>query len=251
MELPSDRVRSFTRRPWVRTGLDFVWPRMCWLCEISLQQTTHEAFCSNCRTDLSGDSLPSCLRCSSTVGPHTETADGCPRCAKETYRFRSTTRLGIYAGLLREAVLKCKQPTGESLAEHLGELFAEQRRDKLLARAPQIIVPIPLHWQRRWLRWFNQAEAIGRGLARGLGLPIESRAIRRTEPTPKLADLTGAERRALLKDSMARGTVRGIRGLRILLVDDVLTTGATADAASRVLLEAGAAQVDVAVLAHR
>ena len=106
----------------------------------------------------------------------------------------------------------------------------------------EVVVPVPLHWLRRLGRGFNQAEEIARGLAAELGLPVVA-ALRRRRPTPHQSRLTRAAR---LRNLVAAFHVRRpatIRGRRVLLVDDVATTGSTIEASAAVLRAAGAAEV--------
>jgi ComF family protein len=152
---------------------------------------------------------------------------------------------------LRTAILRTKQENGEWLAEELGRTFAGTRRGKLLSGSPEVIVPVPLHWRRRWHRGYNQAEAVARELARALNCPLRPGWLVRTRPTNLQPTLTPSARWENVRGAFRARSPDSIRGVRILLVDDVLTTGATADAAAAALLQAKAAQVTVAILAHR
>ncbi|HET6572049.1 MAG TPA: phosphoribosyltransferase family protein [Fimbriiglobus sp.] len=226
---------------------DLIWPRRCWLCETE----TAAALCDPCRDALTADVLPTCPRCAGTVGPHTDLTDGCPQCRSSRLRFDAAVRLGPYDGRLREAVIRIKHGPGEPLAEELGGLLATVRAESLTAHRPDVVVPVPLHWWRRWGRGYNQSEAVARLLADRLGLPCWPGWLARTRPTPSQRAQSAAARWANV-----RGAFRVRRGVtardaRVLLVDDVMTTGATADAAATTLRQAGAAQVIVAVLARR
>jgi len=232
--------------------IDLVWPRFCALCTTSLEPPDLDrCLCAECRTTLLGDTRESCPRCSSTVGPHTDVSKGCPRCKNLKFHFSGVTRLGEYDARLRVAILWMKQERGELLAERVGELFAVERRTKLLASNPDVIVPIPLHWLRRWKRGYDQAAAIAGGLASELRYECWPGTLVRTRPTEHQAGLSASARWENVRGAFRLSRFARVQGKRVLLVDDVLTTGATADAATQVLLSAGAAQVSVAVLAHR
>lgn len=229
-----------------------VWPRVCWLCDGPVPPNTSDgSLCPACRVAVLLDPHSTCPRCTSTVGPHTTITDGCTRCRGVTYRFAGAVRLGPYDGLLREAILRMKAAAGEPLAETLGRLWAVQRAEQLRSGRPTVVVPVPLNWRRRWHRGYNQAEAVARGLSGGLGLPCRPAALVRSRVTPTQRDRSPTDRWANVKDAFRPGRGVGVRGETVLLVDDVLTTGATADAAATALMTAGAAQVRVAVLAHR
>lgn len=243
-------IRATAGRAWAAVS-DWVWPRACLLCDAPMTGPAARCLCTSCTSAMSADPHATCPKCGSTVGPHTDTAGGCPRCRGERHRFTGVTRLGMYDGLLRDAVLRAKRPGQDALADALGHLLGDSRRDRLLAGRPDCVVPVPLHWSRWWGRRHNQAEGVARGLAAALGLPVYVRALRRVKATPMQSSVTPAERRRNLVGAFRRRPFAVVRGLRVLLVDDVLTTGATADAAAEALLAGGAAQVTVAVLAHR
>lgn len=240
----------FLRRAWF-AATDWVWPRVCLLCEARMTEPADVCLCPACVTALTTDPHQTCLRCSSTIGPHTDTSAGCSRCRDEVVRFDSATRLGVYDGRLREAVLRIKHVAGDALAEALGTVFAHKLRQRSGSDGPQLVVPVPLHWRRRLTRGYNQAESVARGIATELRVPLATRAVRRVRPTPKQTAVTPAERRRNVAGAFRPTTLAAVKGLRVLLVDDVLTTGATADAVATAVRTAGAAQVHVAVLAHR
>jgi ComF family protein len=120
----------------------------------------------------------------------------------------------------------------------------------LTAHRPEVVVPVPLHWLRRWGRGYNQSEAVARALADRLGLPCRTWLVR-TRPTPTQRAQSAAARWENVRGAFRARRGAALQGTRVLLVDDVLTTGATGDAAATALRQAGAAQVVLAVLARR
>src|SRR5207244_2040074 len=127
----------------------------------------------------------------------------CPRCREQTFSFECVLRLGRYDGLLRQAILQMKNPAGEGLAELVGRLWAAQAQIPLRKLAAEIVVPVPLHWWRRWRRGYNQSEALARALAADLGLPYRPRWLRRTRNTPSQTQQTAAMRRENVKGAFA------------------------------------------------
>jgi ComF family protein len=206
-------------------------------------------FCADCRKALSADPRPQCPRCAASVGPFAAVADGCPLCRGTSFAFHKVTRLGPYEGRLREVVLRMKRASGEALAEAVGELWAECAEARLRALGADVVVPVPLHWRRRWWRGYNQSEALARPLAARLGLPCRPAWLRRVRHTPEQKGQSAGAKLENVRDAF-RGRGAGLAGRTVLLVDDVLTTGATAGEAARALRRAGAKRVVVAVLAR-
>jgi ComF family protein len=121
-----------------------------------------------------------------------------------------------------------------------------------LTTAADAIVPVPLHWRRQWARRFNQSALLGEVIAKTAGVPVAHAALKRVKATPQQVGLSQSERAANVQGAFrvpASGKAEVV-GRKLVLVDDVLTSGATADACARALLRAGAAAVDVLVFAR-
>ena len=233
------------------TLLDAVYPPVCQLCCASIVGGPRKTYlCDTCKERLCHDPHPACMRCAATVGPGIDSTAGCLQCAGH-FRFQSAIRLGSYDGKLHDAVLRLKNLTGESLTETLGQLLAERYADKRSNYANHIVVPIPLHFIRRWRRGFNQSAAIGQSLAHMWGIPSHGGVLRRIRSTPLQAGQSATARRENVRGAFRLSRTNSIQGRNILLVDDGMTTGATADEAAKVLLAGGASRVDVAILARR
>jgi len=236
-----------TGRDLGRGLLHLLFPPCCHLCARPLSEAA--AFCEPCKTALPCAESPVCPRCAATVGPFAIIDGGCAVCRKETLAFDAVLRLGLYEGGLREAVLRIKHHSGETLAELLGEFWAGRDGAALRGPGTDVVVPVPLHWRRRWRRGYNQSAALARGLAAGLRLPCLPAGLRRTRATPVQTAQTFAGRRDNVRGAFAPGGMR-LDGKTVLLMDDVMTTGATASEAARALKAAGAGRVVVAALAR-
>jgi ComF family protein len=229
--------------------LGLLYPGHCLLCGRPLPPPQAH-FCAACSAGLFTDPWPACPRCAATVGPFAVAAGTCVSCRPIPLAFDAAVRLGVYDGVLQRAVLRLKHPWAEGLAELLGERWAERDADRLRALAADAVVPVPLHWRRRWWRGYNQSDGPAHGLAKGLGLRVERRWLRRTHYIRSQVGLSPAKRWDNVRDAFAPR--RGVRlaGRSVLLVDDVMTTGATVHEAARALRAAGASRVAVAVLAR-
>ena len=161
-------------------------------------------------------------------------------------RYRSSAEdvPGTLPALLRRHKYGLDQAVGRALAEYFGDDLP------LDAREYDVVVPIPLHRRRLWWRGFNQAALLADEIARRLNLPIDPTAVARTRYTlPQTARDHDARRRNVRRAFAVKNAAR-LSGMRVLLVDDVMTTGATVDECSRAMLAAGVVSVDVFTLAR-
>jgi ComF family protein len=228
-----------------------VFPWSCSLCGV---EGINQPFCPACRQGLVERSVAAsasaCPRCAQSVGPYADLKNGCAACRGRSLGYEASLALGPYEGALRDLCLRLKHEQDAWLAPWLIDLLVEARRDAI-SRLPADawVVPIPLHWWRHWRRGYNQAEALARGLARRLDLPVH-RPLRRVAATPKLAELAPTQRDQVMRRAFRARLGSQIAGRSVLLVDDVLTTGATCGAAARALRQAGAERVIVIVIAR-
>jgi len=234
-----------------RGALDLLWPRSCQACGTTLGGTRERWLCAPCRAALplfrEGDDL--CARCAAPLGPGTA-AGGCGDCRRLRPRFEAVRAAGAYRATLRRLVVGMKYARLRDRAWPLGELMADRLRGWGPLADGAIVVPFPTTAAARRRRGFDPPALLAAEVARLLRLPGSPRSLSRTGEPPPQASLPRSGRLRA-----PRGTVRvdrpeRFRGRTVLLVDDVLTTGATADAAARALLRAGAARVLVAVAAR-
>jgi ComF family protein len=160
--------------------------------------------------------------------------------------FDRAFSFGFYEGSLRSLIHLFKYSGMKPLARRLGEHLCRALED---GASFDVVVPVPLHWRKGWRRGFNQAELLAREVARRRGTSV-LRALRRKRPTATQAGLTSAGRRRNVAGAFLLRSGADVRGKRILLVDDVMTTGATANACANALKRGGAKSVSLATLAR-
>jgi ComF family protein len=225
-----------------------------WSCAVCGQEGISGPFCGVCRDELlqqsALESRSVCPRCALQVGPFADLRGGCGSCRDHSLGFDASFAMGSYTGELRDLCLRLKHEHNAWLASSLSKLFVEARRD-VFGSLPRdtLVVPVPLYWLRRWERGYNQAEALAEGVAKQLKLPVR-RLLKRVVGTRKLAELGVTARSEAMRGAFRARLRPRLKGHTVLLVDDVLTTGATCGAAARVLKHAGAVRVVVSVIAR-
>lgn len=233
---------------WLESGRNFIYPPRCSLCGIA-------KICSGANCDSQIERIAPqleqvCERCGAPAGPHLDTSEGCSYCKNERFLFTRAVALGKYQGPLRELMLKLKVNHGAHLGGGLGNLLFYRNQQILENLAPNMVIPIPLHWTSRLHRSHNPASIIAEALSRRLQAKYYGNILAKRKRTPTQTSLSLSGRRKNLRDAFKIRKRKQVDGQTILLVDDVMTTGSTANAATRVLLDAGAKEIYVAVIAR-
>jgi competence protein ComFC len=225
-------------------------PAGCRLCERVLLGASTVPICQECLGSFPALGGAVCESCGQplaawSLGSVREEQEAerlvCPECQSREYGFDRARSYGLYKAGLVPAIVLLKferiEPLGRWFAGRLAEIA---RREKLAA---DVVVPVPLHRQRERERGYNQADLIARPLARKLGLPYRAVLLVRTKPRPDKHILSLEERWDSVRGAFATRPGTQVDNLRVLLVDDVMTTGATLDACARTLRGAGAKSV--------
>lgn len=218
-----------------RFGLDFALPPRCAGCGSITSEVG--LFCQSCWHEL--DFLSGgCQRCGHPL--EATEADTCGACHAEDKPALDRIRAAVaYGDIARNLAIRLKYGRKTALARTMA---AYMRRPLVELDPEALLVPVPLHRSRLWSRGFNQAQLIAKALDHRESDPL---LLRRTKRTPKLKGLNPSERRKLVSGAFALRSERSVKGRKIILVDDVFTTGATADACARLLKRKGAARVEL------
>lgn len=220
----------------------------CPACGLPLDRPLDGAVCGPCWAAVPRLAAPLCGVCGDPVPA--SGADRCPRCLTKPPSFRAARSAGLHAGSLRAIIHAFKYDGRRTLAVPLAALMREAGAE--LLKEADLAVPVPLHPWRAVSRGFNQAD----DLARHLGVRV-CQPLRRIQYGPAQVQLTGRASRERARDAFGRRIVgvgpwaaERLRGRHVVLVDDVMTTGATVEGCTRVLLEAEAASVAVLTVAR-
>ncbi len=232
-----------------QTLFHHLFPDDCRVCEQPLQTISRIPVCSDCLAQ--PQPFQAEFFCRSCRTPFVDDYpldenDLCTVCRESVVNFDCVTSFGSYEGTLRKLIHVFKYSKVETLAQPLSHFLVRCLRPQ---ENFDVVLAMPMHWWKRWERGFNQAELLAKPVARRYGLPLSAN-LKRSRYTKAQAGLTEAERQANLKGSFMVRRPEELRGKRILLIDDVFTTGATLRAASQALKAAGAAYVSALTLAR-
>ena len=227
--------------------VDLVFPPRCPLCGGALGE--QGGLCIDCWGGLAIPGEPACTSCQRPLGEGLDGQLTCAPCLADPPRHDGIAAATLYTPASRDLVLAFKHGRRIGLATLLGRLMAARLGEP---EGTWLVVPVPLHRWRLWRRGFNQSALLARELARAPSRELAVDALIRTRATPSLGGLGRRERAKALHGSIAVNTRdrERLRGAQVLLVDDVMTSGATSDACVRALRRAGAERVRIACFAR-
>ncbi|AKM10066.1 ComF family protein [Croceicoccus naphthovorans] len=232
--------------------IDFAFPPRCPGCGDAIVAdgpNGDDAFCTACWTTLQIPGEPACAECQHPFGADHLGHDAlCARCLIDPPMHDGIVAATIYGSVSRDMVLKLKHGGRIALVGPMGRTLASRIGDK--AGHEPIVVPVPLHRGRLWRRGYNQSVLMARAIAKAKGWALQPDLLVRKRRTPSLGGLDPDQRRKALRGAIAMGKRSEVKGRTVLLVDDVLTSGATSDACVRVLKKAGAERVVIACYAR-
>lgn len=235
------------------TGLkDLIYPNCCLVCKDKISSSGQQQFvCTSCWDKIEQNLPPFCARCGRHLDEQAIADNRCDSCEKSYYYFDRAFSPCRYTGTIKKLIHEFKYSGKDYLGQPLGKLMQTFIQDyQLPIEHLDYLVPIPLHAARQREREFNQAEILARQIAKVFNQKLLTQALVRIKPTKTQTELDFQQRCQNTKDSFKVLHPELIKGTNLLLVDDVLTTGATSSEAARCLKAAGAQKVLLLTLAN-
>lgn len=226
------------------TILNLLYPRRCPVCG-EITKPAGSLICPSCFRKLSFVQPPVCKKCGKEVSG--ETVEYCNDCLRRVHAFAYGIALLNYDETARHSIAQIKYNNKREYLDFYGTAMAARFGQEIQKMNVDFLAPVPVHKSRRRRRGFNQAEILAEIMGRRLGLSVEPNALARSRKTLPQKELSAAERLRNLSGAVTADR-KLAAGKRVLLVDDIYTTGSTVEACSRALLEAGAQKVFFVVI---
>lgn len=243
-------IPFFGPNSWLEAGLAFFYPPVCQLCGTNRATTSDGLVCSRCWQQVRFIKPPFCEHCGLPFSGDITTPFECANCAGIELNFSTARSAVIAKGVVLEAIHRYKYQRAMWFEPFLADLFLREALPALRDQKWDVIVPVPLHPTKKREREFNQAERLAARLGDATKIPVNKTALQRVVPTNTQTLLTRQQRESNVKKAFAMRDETRLHGKRVILVDDVFTTGATTSACAKVLLAAGAGDVCVWTLAR-
>ncbi len=249
-EVLSDRGGGAVRPGWGRALRDVFFPPVCVHCADVVKNSEFSHLCAACARTVDWVSPPHCETCGYPFAGILAGERSCPHCADLVPEFAAGKTAVLYRGPVASLVQELKYHKGEYLAEDVGRVAATAPGFREFLRGA-VLVPVPLHSRKERERGFNQSRLIAEAFARVAEDAVVIPALQRVVDTLTQTRLDRPTRQANLKNAFAMAPRHSLTaGRRIVLVDDIFTTGATLNACAAVMRKAGFDSLDVATLAH-
>jgi ComF family protein len=235
---------------WMNVALGFVYPEACQICGVERATSAEGFVCPRCWSQIRFIQPPFCTRCGLPSEGDVTTPFECANCRTMDLQFRSARSAVAARGMVLEAIHRYKYQRALWFEPFLADLLIRQAEPELRREKWDWIVPVPLHSMKQREREFNQAERLAARLGEAANIPVHTRLLERIVPTRTQTRLAREERAANVRNAFILRNGQRLRGKRIVLLDDVFTTGATTNACAKVLRKAGVAEVCVWTVAR-
>lgn len=220
-----------------RSLLNLLYPARCPLCHQVLKDS-YDLVCARCADRIRPVSGQRCFKCGKPVR---ENEEYCRDCTEHPRVYRQGRGIFLYDDQMKASVMRFKYSGCREYGRFYGKAMYYYGFSDLQRWKPDVLVPIPMYWKKQRMRGYNQAEVLARVLSGYSGIPTDSTLLKKKHSTKSQKKLDALQRKRNLKDAFS--VTKSVIGMRILLVDDVYTTGSTIDAAAQALLEKGAAEI--------
>jgi ComF family protein len=251
------KIRKFISN--VRLALlESVFPQnlTCHACDAELEPRSQEVYCNDCLRQLIRIESNVCSKCGKPIESAYEQLSDyrfkCKECQESFHYFRKHHAFALYEGSMKVSLMKLKYKGDAYQAVQMGKYLAMVLKDENFEAHYDYIVPVPIHYSRKWHRGYNQSELITKELLEVLKLKVPTNLLKRVKRTKKLKAIGREERKRILKDVFAldRKYQNQLKDKKILLVDDIYTTGSTLNACAKVLYESGCEIIDCVTVAR-
>lgn len=230
--------------------VDLIFPPRCTACGKSLGERRSPPFCEECAADFRFLSSPLCPVCGLPYADQAGTDHPCESCLLSPPPFAAARSVGAYQGVLQELIHRCKYGREVTIGETLGEIMAGYPYPCFDIQDYSVVMPVPLHVRRLRERGFNQSLILAREIAERHKLKLDYLALQRIIPTPPQIHLGRQEREQNVRGAFDVTKPTRVAGEKIILVDDVYTTGSTAGECAHALKRSGAAAVAILTLSR-
>ena len=237
-------------RSWANALLGFFYPEACQICHTARATPAEGYICANCWQEVRFIKPPFCDRCGLPYPGDITTVFECGNCRDVKLHFRSARSAVAAEGVVLDVIHLYKYQRALWFEPFLADLLVRAARPELQPEPWDLVVPIPLHSLKEREREFNQAERLGRHLAAALDITLRADLVERVRPTVSQTRLDRIERAENVHRAFAARPGARLQGEKVILLDDVFTTGATTNACARVLHALGAGEVTVWTLAR-
>jgi ComF family protein len=237
-------------KDWANAALALVYPEVCQLCGEVRAAPAQGFVCADCQAQARFIEPPFCERCGRPYQGDITSPFECADCLEAGWAFQSARSAVVARDTVLEVIHRYKYGRALWFEPFLAGLLVSRAAPVLAAQSWDSLVPVPLHPTRQREREFNQAGRLANRLSQATGIPVNGRLLRRAAPTRTQTLLSRRERLANVRNAFAVRRGARLEGQRLVLIDDVMTTGATTGACAAVLRAAGAAEVCVWTVAR-
>lgn len=230
--------------------IECIYPPCCPFCDQVLQKKERVyGLCRGCQKELVYITNDFCAKCGKRIDSGQE--EFCMDCVRQKHMYDQARSIFSYQGRTREAMYRFKKKNRREYAGYFGKEICQMRRRWILSLQVDLLIPVPMHPSNVRMRGYNQAQLLAEVIGRELNLPVSSQILQKTGRTQAQKELDRNQRRKNLEHAFTVPAEKRnvLQGKNVLLVDDIYTTGATVDAAAKVLKQAGAAHVYVVTVA--